>query len=409
MSATIDAGREIVPLPMVRSQRCVQEVTRASVVAAPGTGPVDQITATCARATLAMYVVRGGVLSRVARRTAPASPYGAPSVVSTGVDHLGPVAPEAIDGPLAWRSPLTGLDEHERDDVWAAVIQAPDGGEVQVLRGDALMPVGAVGLGEVVADARTATGVNVLASIARAEQTPTAVRVPIVLGRDEPGAPTDLVDEVPGELKAWEASRRVALARIEDADGAALEATWLGMHAPRVRYRLSSRYVLVVARGVEAAGRAVFVVGEFALGRGDAGVCMHLGEGMCVRATGMYLLVAGAPGSALTRIDVSEDGLPDALAARGGEVVVLYMAPDENALRDMRPAQHAVRVDVAHREVTPLTFAPPEGLGAIDGPTLVSCEDGVWMAAEVALPTSDAPDAATRSVVTALPLECLAR
>ena len=45
------------------------------------------------------------------------------------------------------------------------------------------------------------------------------------------------------------------------------------------------------------------------------------------------------------------------------------------------------------------------GLGAIDGPTLVRCDDGVWLAAELAAEDGSVPNGR----VTALPLGCFTR
>lgn len=391
------------PMPVMMSPRCGREIERAAVSYPPGAGAIELVTPTCAHGTLALFVVRGHTLTRVERATAQGSGFSPPRVISTGVDRLGPIAPDAIDGPVAWRSPLAGLDD-ERDDVWAARLSPADAGAA-VLRGDALMPAGYVGLGIVAPGALSATGLGVYASFGGSVEDPSTARLTVRLGRDEPEQPREVPRTLPGELKAWESDRRVALARIEDGGATYLEATWIdtGAHA---RHRLTSRHALVTARGVSAAGRSAFLVGEFGLGRDDAGACVPVGDGVCVRAGALYVLLAGAPGAALERVEVAPRALPDSLAARGDELTALYVSPDEGP---DQTTQRAMRLDVAHREATPLTFTPPQGFGAIDGPSLVGCDDGVWLAAQIAVPLGDDPDAATRAAVTALPLECLAR
>ena len=391
------------PPPLTLSPRCVREIVRAPVVTAPGTGAIDTIAPTCSGGTLALFVVRGHTLSRLTRSTAAASGFDAPETWSTGVDRLGPVAPDAVRGPVTWRSPLAGIDPDERDDLWAAALGEGDAGVV-VTRGDALLPAGIAGIGAPVVQERSAAGVTLLATVARPQEGPFTARVRVTLGRDEPAQPTELPTWAEGELKAWEPSRGVGLARVETPGGAWLEATWAAGGA-RVRHQLGGRHALVAPRGVAVGGRSVFGVGEFERGAGDAGACLVMGEGMCVRPTGMYALVAGAPGAALERVELAEAGLPDAIAARGDALWVLYLAPEDDGNGAQTPSQRAARVDLAHREVTPLVLSPPRGFGAIDGPTLVACDDGVWMAAE--LVTDE--DAGARGSVTALPLECFAR
>lgn len=390
-------------MPVMMSPRCGREIERAAVSFPPGAGAIESVTATCSHGTLALFVVRGHTLTRVERGLAEASGFSPPRVISTGVDRLGPVAPDAIDGPLAWRSPLAGMDD-ERDDVWAAALAPLDAG-ASVLRGDVLIPAGLVGLGIVAPGARTQAGVTVYAGFGRATEDPSTARLTVRIGRDEPDQPAEVSRAIAGELKAWEASRHVALSRVE-ADGATwLEATWVdgGAHA---RHRLGSHHALVTSRGVSAAGSSAFLVGEFTLGHDDAGACVSVGEGVCVRAGALYVLLAGAPGTPLERVEIAPRALPDSLASRGTELTALYVSPDE---RPEQTTQRAMRLDVAHREATPLAFTPPAGFGAIDGPSLVGCDDGVWLAAQIAVPLGDDPDASTRAAVTALPLECLAR
>ena len=68
--------------------------------------------------------------------------------------------------------------------------------------------------------------------------------------------------------------------------------------------------------------------------------------------------------------------------------------------------QAAARIDLRSGAVSALALTPPEALPSIDHPTLVTCEDGPWMVAEVSLPRGDG---GTTAAVTALPLECLVR
>lgn len=400
---TEPARAEPPPPPLTLSARCVEEIARASVAIAPGSGAIDTITPTCAGDSLALFVVRGHTLSRLTRRTAAGSAFDAPEPWATGVDRLGPVAPDAVRGPVAWRSPLAGVEPDERDDVWAAMLIDGDGGP-SVRRGDALLPSGVAGVGVPAPMERTAAGVSLLATVARPGEAPFTARVRVTLGIDAPAEPAELPSAMPGELKAWEPSRGVGLARVEDASGAWLEATWTAGGA-RARHRLGARHALVASRGVAVGGRSAFVVGEFERGASDGGACLVMGEGMCVRPTGLYALVAGEPGAALERVPIANVGLPDAVAARNGELWVLYLAHEEDAAGALAPAQRAARVDVAHRAVTSLTLTPPRGFGAIDGPALVACDDGVWLAAELAAEGAETPSGR----VTALPLECLAR
>jgi hypothetical protein len=391
----VEAPVDVSAAPTAMSPRCARELAEPRAFVAPGSGGVDTLAAACAGDTLAAFVVRGGTLSRTLRSTREGAAFEAPVVVSTGVDRLGPVAVDAVDGPVAWRSPMVGDDESERDDVWAAVLSRRDGG-VAVLRGDVLMPAGAAGLG-VVAPWRDAQGaLGVYASVGRVGAAPSTVRLRVVPGRDEPGAAGPMTAVIPGELKAWEASRRVALARVEEGAAVYLEASW-GEGGPRSRRALGSRYALVSQRGVSAGGRSVFLVGEFALSDADGGECMRVGAGVCVRPGAMYLLVAGEAGSPLERIDVAREGVPDAIAARDGAVTALYVARGE---------QRLARVQVASGAVTPRALRAPEGFGAIDGPTLAACDDGVWLLAEVTRVADEG--AAPRSGVTAVPVECLA-
>lgn len=390
--ATVD----VTAVPVAMSPHCARELAEPRAFVAPGSGGVDALAAACAGDTLAAFVVRGGTLSRTVRSTREGSAFDAPVLVSTGVDRMGPVAVDGVDGPVAWRSPMTGLDVDERDDVWAAVLTRSDGG-VAVLRGDVLMPAGAAGLG-VVAPWRDAQGaLGVYASVGRLGTTPSTVRLRVVPGRDAPGAAGAMTPVIPGELKAWEASRRVALARVEEGASVYLEATW-GEGGVWSRHALGSRYALVSPRGVSVGDRSVFLVGEFALSDPDGGPCMRVGAGACVRPGEMYLLVAGAAGSPLARIDVAREGVPDAIAAREGVVTALYVAQEE---------QRLAAVDVAHRAVTPRSLRAPEGFGAIDGPTLVACDDGVWLVAEVTRVGDEGE--VPRSAVTAVPVACIAQ
>jgi hypothetical protein len=386
-------------LPMMLSPRCEREIARAAVAVSPGAGPVDSVAAACHNGELALFVLRAHTLSRVVRSTQPGASYGSVLVISTGVDQLGPVGHHNVDGPLAWRSPMTGIEEHERDDIWSARIERTNAETNTVLRGDTLMPAGIVGFGLVVPQTLRDREMTVLASEAHEGSLPATLGVHVVLGREQPSEAHDLPSIFSGELKAWEADRSVALSRIDGSTASALEVTWTENNA-HARADLSMRYALVAARGASIDGRSAFLVGEFELG-GDSGSCMSMGDGMCVRAGPLYLLFAGAPGQPLERLDVAPSGLPDSLAARDHELMVLYVSHNGS----YEPQQHAARIDIRHREVTPLVLTPPEGFGAIDGPTLVRCDNDIWIATEVTLPG----DAGSSTAVTALPLECIAR
>jgi hypothetical protein len=64
-------------------------------------------------------------------------------------------------------------------------------------------------------------------------------------------------------------------------------------------------------------------------------------------------------------------------------------------------------VQVASGAVMPRALRAPEGFGAIDGPTLAACDDGVWLLAEVTRVADEG--AAPRSAVTAVPVACIAQ
>lgn len=387
--------------PLPRDPRCAAEAAHPAVATAPGAGAIDAIVPTCADGTLALFVVRGHILSRLSRGTAAGSGWSV-ETWATGVDRLGPVASGGVRGPVAWRSPLAGLEPDERDDVWAAEAVAGDGGWV-IRRGDALLPAGVEGLGVPVVVGSSGAGVTLLAGVGRAGEAPFAARLEVALGRDAPSEPRALPAALRGDLKAWEATRGVALARVDDAAGRWLEATWPG--GAQARHRLASSHALVAARGVAVGGRSAFLVGAFERGEVDGGRCLRVGEGMCVRATGLFALLAGAPGEPLEQVAIAEAGLPDAVAAAGDALWALYLAPEPAADGAVAPAQRAARVDVPRRAVTPLPLEAPPGLGAIDGPTLVRCDDGVWLAAELAAEDGSVP----KGRVTALPLGCFTR
>lgn len=399
------SGPAPVTRPFILPPRCLPEITRASVVEPLGTGRIDTLNAACARGSLVAYALRSHTLSRLERPTDAGAGFSPPLLVSTGVDRLGPIASDAIDGPLAWRSPVAGIDADERDDVWAASITRDDAGALEVLRGDALMPAGVAGIGVSVPVSREGRTVSLLATIGREGSPPASVRVRVTLGREAPASVSDLASELSGELKAWEPSRRVVLARTGGgADGASLEATWLDA-TMRSRHRTESRLTLVVSRGVRVGDRSFFAVGEFLLGRTETAACLTVGEGLCVRPGALYLLVAGEPGAPLERVEVAPQGLPDSIAAQGDTLTVIYLGARETATRELVPEQRVARVQWPSREVTPLALEPPDDFADIDRPSLVACDDGIWVVTEVSLARRDA---APLSAVTALPLECIA-
>ncbi len=149
---------------------------------------------------------------------------------------------------------------------------------------------------------------------------------------------------------------------------------------------------------IEGTGQCAFACTE------TAG-CLTVGEGLCVRPGALYLLVAGEPGAPLERVEVAPGGLPDSLTAQGDALTVVYVGARETATRELTPEQRVARVRWPSREVATLVLDPPEDFADIDRPSLVTCDDGIWMVTEVALAR---PDASPVSAVTALPLECLA-
>lgn len=376
------------------SARCVREVTHAHVAAVPGSGDIDTLLAACRGDTVAVFALRGGVLSRVTRTRSLASRFSDAVVLGEGVDRPGPVGHDAVDGPVAWRAPTAG--EGDPDAFGAARVR---GDGVTVARGDGLAPMGLVGVGELIA--RGEGDVVTLTGSWGGEDSPPAMRsvtVPLEGLREAPRTP-DLVDlRAVGEVKAWEPTHDSVLTR-DDADGPAL--TLRRHDGTTTRHALAGPWVQVHPRGVSAAGRAVFLLGEFSVGAGDGGACVALGPGVCVRPGAVSLLVFGAAGEPPRVIPVARAGVPDAIAARDATVTVLYAEPQ--AERDTA-TQRAAVIDVTTGRVEALTLAPPEGLGPIDAPALASCADGVWIAAEVRVPRRDG---GVTSAVAALPLECL--
>lgn len=377
------------------SPRCAEEARAASVVLPPGTGEVDSLSVACDGERLGAFILRGHVLSWTSRRTATRAPFSEPVVIATGADRLGPVAVDAPYGPVAWRSPTAGLDA-ERDDVWAGLVHELDGGASSV-RGDALLPAGAVGLGVPFAQ-RTPRGARVLATLARQGVAPATLDIALTLGRDEPTEVTDLSGAQPGQVEAWDAASKITLARVDEDGASYLEARRDG--AAIGRHRLRAPEALLVPRGERTEQGSVFAVGEFAVGRGDAGSCVGQPGGLCVRP-GRVLLLLVPPRGAIREIEVAPRGVPDAIAYDGRAVTVLYVEP----VTDESTAQRAARVDLSRGGRESLDLAPPQGFPSIDTPRLARCRGELWLVSAISMPRGDAP----RLAVTALPLACMMR
>lgn len=402
-----DACRERTPEPALSppeapparevSARCAAEVANASVVTPPGTGDIDALSVGCREGTLGVFILRGHVLSWTARAAAQGEAFSRPVVVSTGADRLGPVAADAPEGPVAWRSPVAGLDVSERDDVWGATVTRADGG-ASARRGDAVLPEGVLGLG--VPFARMERGaLRVMAAVAREGVAPSTVSLDLTLGRESPAQVTALPAGDAGQIEAWEPARDVTLSRVEEGGVAYLEARFA--RGGRARYRVSAPEVVVVPRGAATEAGAVFLVGEFAVGRGDGGACVGAPGGICVRPGRVSLLVARAGEDALRAIEVAPRGIPDALAAEGRTVTALYVEPGDGEAT----TQRAARVDALTGAREALDLAPPQGFPAIDSPQLARCGEDLWLVAAIA----QGGGTVDRTAVTALPLACLLR
>ena len=374
--------------------RCAAEVGRASVAIPPGTGDIDALAAGCRDGVLGVFALRGHVLSWTARGTAAGEPFSRPVVVSTGADRLGPVAMDAPEGPVAWRSPVAGLDEPERDDVWAARIVRADGGSVAP-RGDVVLPAGVAGLGVPFARA-VSHGVRVLATVAREGVAPSTVSLDLALARESPATLDALPPGAPGQIEAWEPARAVTLSRVDEGGGAFLEARF--PDGGSARHRIDAPEMVVVPRGVETGEGAAFLVGEFAVGREDGGACVGAPGGICVRPGRVSLLIARAGERTLRALEVAPRGIPDTLAAVGSSVTVLFVEPGEGDASTQRAAQ----VDVATGARTTIDLAPPQGFPSIDAPQLVRCGDALWLVSSIAQDRVGAG-------ITAIPMDCLSR
>jgi hypothetical protein len=375
--------------PRVVSARCAAEVAAASVVSPPGTGDIDALTAGCDGTTLGVFVLRGHVLSWTARSLATGAAFARPTVVSTGADRLGPTGSDAPEGPVAWRSPIAGLDEPERDDVWAARVLRGDGG-ARISRGDTVLPEGVAGLGVPFAIASPA-GLRVRAAVAREGVAPSTVSLDLAMGRDAPTLLAALPTATTGQIEAWESAGEISLARVDEGTARFLEAR--GRDGRVARWAVPAPEVVVVPRGVRTARGAAFLVGEFALGEGDAGGCVGAPGGACVRPGAVSVLVF--ENGSLRAVPVAPRGVPDALAAEGDAVTALYVEPAAAEGGEQR----AARVDLRSGARTELMLAPPAGFPPIDSPQLARCGGELWLVAAVSLRDG--------AGVTALPLSCL--
>jgi len=408
------------PQAMLYSPACVAEIDRAAVARIPGHGDLDQLVATCAGDTLALWTLRGHTLGRITRTLEPGARFAAPEEVSTGADRLGAVAEDAIAGPLAWRSPTTNLED-ERDTLWAAHFAPPsDAGSGRIQRGSLSLPVSVSGLGAPTARSVEGGAVTVLAGFTMAGHTPfvATVSVPLEAPPRAPRAPAAAEPSEPptaplpstqaaGELLAAGPGRDgVSLLRMGSSSDAgtalSLVAAWPDGRRQGIGLDATAGHVLVHPRGISLGSRTAFVLGTFSLG--GAG-CIPLGPELCVRPGALSVLLLEGPGDAVRRIPVAPAGLPDGLAAQGDTLEVLYVAPDPQTPGDT--AQRGASVHLPDGRVTARTLTAPPGMGSLDTPTLVSCRDGVWIAMGVSVP---APDGGGRVMAaTALPWSCVAR
>lgn len=376
--------------------RCVEEVRAASVVFPPGSGDVDALSVACHDGALGVFALRGHVLSWTSRNDRAGEGFSPPLVVGTGADRLGPVAHDAPQGPVAWRSPVADLDTPQRDDVWAGLVQRGDGG-FAALRGDALLPEGTLGLGVPFVRVNPA-GLFAVATVARQGVEPGSVSLRIFPGREE-SAPVALpLVTAPGHIEAWEPRTDTVLARVQREGASWLEARRGEVVLSRVRVR--SPEMVVVSRGESTPAGAVFAVGEFAVGRGDGGACVGQPGGICVRPGRVTLLVV-PPQGAMRELEVAPEGVPDALAWDGDAITVLYVEPGP----EESTAQRAARIDVRSGARDRVALSPPEGFPPIDLPRLARCGDDLWMVAAVSVDERGA----RRVGVTALPLACVLR
>jgi hypothetical protein len=358
---------------------------------------VDALEAACHDGQLALFALQGHELYRVARGTAPGARFGPARRVTTAAARLGPVAPDAVDGPVAWRAPLAGVDSAEgpeHEELWVAT-----GAEDFRLGALGLAP-DAFGLGVVVPLERLPGAVTVLASHARHGQRPESGAFNVQLGR-LPGAPDGVpavpAERWPAELLAYEFQGRRALYRAAGQGAATLEVRRLGEPGVLRAEPLGGRQLLTVARGAAAGEASVFAQSEFTVESG--GGCLRLAPDLCVRPGRVGLLVATR--EALTRVTVAPSGLPDSVAAVGSRVWVLYLAADATGAH----AQHAAVVTLPHGTPEELRVQPPEGMPAVDHPMLVPCGDTLWLAATMATQG----DGGGGDALAAFPLACIAR
>lgn len=392
------------------SERCVSEVGRASWFEPGQSGEIDAVWAVCDRDRLGVFVSRGHTLYRAVRPRVQASEFGAVTVLSSGVDRLGPVPDDGVDGPVAWRAPT--VSDEESDQVWVARLDAShgDGGDgVQTAAmeaprgGEALgivVPVGGVGgFGVLASWASEAWPARTFAVSLRAEDT-----VQWGVWPERGGE-----RQKEGELLAWAFGARAGLYRGVAGDGGVRsELVVQSESGDMARVELAPEVMTMAnARGGTWRGRGVFLVGTFTLGRRGDG-CAVLGRGICVRPGEVLLVIEPTLGGdgghgghggqrEARKLRVGDGVLPDAMAVEGDWAVVLMVEPGEGGVT----RQRAARVSLVTGEVRPLVVSPPRGMGDVDHLTVVSCGDGPWMALEVRV--ND------RAAVVALPLECVVR
>lgn len=357
---------------------------------------MDALEAACRGGELALFALQGNELYRVARRTGPGQGFGPVRRVTTAAARLGPVAPDGVEGPVAWRAPLAGVDATEgpeHEELWAAT-----GAEAFRMGGRA-MPLDALGLGVVVPFEALPGSVTVLASHARHGQRPESGAFALTLGL-LPGGDAGVTapsEAWPAELLAYDFGGRRALYRAAGEGAARLEVRRLGEPGVLRGEPLGARHVLTAARGATAGEASVFVQSEFTVA--TEGECLRLAPDLCVRPGPVQLRVATR--EALTTLTVAPSGLPDSVAAVGSTVWVLYLAADATGAH----AQHAAVVTLPRGAPQELRVEPPEGLPAVDHPALVVCGQTVWLAATLATRR----DGGQGDALTAMPLSCLAR
>jgi hypothetical protein len=372
---------------------------------------LDAIAPVCAGDSIAVYALRGHTLSRLVRPLAAGATFRLPDPIATGADRLGPVGLGHANGPLAWRSPTVLLDENVGDEWWVAWLdEDPDGG-VRVHRGSALVQPGGEGIGTIIPIARRGSAVEVLATIARSGANPQLVRATVPTDSDEllrfTHDPPSLGE---GEIKAWEASTRTAVAFAVTEDGAGVlrilgvdDTPDEGAHA-RGEVRLARSHVIVTPTGLPLPnGEALFAYSEFDVVQRGHGACLALDQTLCVQPGPVRILRIDAANTIRTT-DLAPAGLVDSIAIERDQTVLAFFV---DAVGETR-AQHAMRFDAATGEIRRAPLEPSDEIPPLDRPALVHCGDEVWLAAEVVVEPGDA-GRTNETAVMIVPASCVVR